>query len=285
MNTVKLERLLDEWDPARVYPNAPQGEYSCDVAKIQRTWAFDHDGNGTFEQLGKLIDEILTETRGYDVYASDISMCCEIAKKTLSYGFDPEVLRRIKDYRSIVEELSSSVDRESMRKEYSSLGTFLEGYYSPSKAELFVGGTKRGKIYKTSRIPKDVFIYYFDESDKMKMLECPMSNGLEFFEHTSSTVYGYYIDTIINAMSYFTVAAYKDGKVIEYTKYNTFGYFYTSNGIMFDRETFSYSNGELARIVYVQGKYMEDQDITKIYSSCSVEGDRLKHASGNTWFD
>lgn len=281
MNTVKLERLLDEWDPAKVYPSASQGEYSCDVAKIQRAWAFDYESNGTFEQLGKLIDEILTESRGYDVYASDISMCCEIAKKTLSYGFNPEVIKRIKDYRSIVAELSASLDKESMRKEYSSVGTFLEGYYSPSKAELFVGGTKRGKLYKTTRIPENVFIYYFDESDKLKMLERPISNGLEFFEHTSSTVYGYYIDTITNDMSYFTVAVYREGKVIEYTKYNTFGYFYTSNGIMFDRETFSYSNGELVRVVFVQGKYMEDQDTTRIYSSCSVEGDRLKCVSSN----
>lgn len=68
-------------------------------------------------------------------------------------GFDQDVLRRIKDYKKNVAELSASVDINSMRKEYSSIGTFLEGYYSPSKAELFAGGTKSGRII--TRIRKE----------------------------------------------------------------------------------------------------------------------------------
>ena len=172
-------------------------------------------------------------------------------------GFDQDVLRRIKDYKKIVAELSASVDKNSMRKEYSSTGTFLEGYYSPSKAELFVGGTKRGKLYKSSKNQRAEFIYYFDESDKLIVLERPMCKGLEYFERTPSAVYGYYIDTITHDMNYFTKTVYSEGKVVEYSLYRVILYFYMSKseGISFEREFFDYSDGELSSLVFVQGKY------------------------------
>lgn len=196
-------------------------------------------------------------------------------------GFDQDVLRRIKDYKKIVAELSASVDINSMRKEYSSTGTFLEGYYSPSKAELFAGGTKRGKLYKNSKTPNDEFIYYFDSSDKLMALERPMS-GLEYFEHTPSAVYGYYIDSITHDMSYFTKTVYSEGKVVEYSRYEVILYFYKSKseGISFEREFYGYSDGELSSLVFVQGNYTEETDTNKIYSSCLVEGERLRHRSG-----
>ena len=81
----KIMEIINEWDPAELFPMAPKDEYIieikmiyeylCEAPKVQN------------RQLAEEIHEIFIRRFGNDVYASDINQCISVAEQIISCQF------------------------------------------------------------------------------------------------------------------------------------------------------------------------------------------------------
>lgn len=106
-------------------------------------------------------------------------------------------LTQIKEkYEDKYEELMMEVEKKCVRQVNSSGGLMLHrGFYCPSSLDRVCGGANRGKII--SRWPKQGYIYYFDEKERIICVEKIVKDfepQREFLFYENNEVYSVVFD-------------------------------------------------------------------------------------------
>ena len=130
-----------------------------------------------------------------------------------------------KQYANSFDELYQSIDFSECRKEYSKGGeSMFWGYYSPSAADLYIGGLKRGKLLKDpSKNVTHSFEYLFDGNKMVCVLYClpPEYNHqygeIEFLVHSEDRILSFQYSYNFKFLKYITESIYKNGLLVQYT--------------------------------------------------------------------
>ena len=137
-------------------------------------------------------------------------------------NMDGEIIELINKYidypKDKVEELISS----SSRVEYASAGTgYLEGYYCPSRIELFVSGCKRGRLIKRPGKNFNGYKYFFSADNEICLIDTFSSRELLIREgdHVYGIYYHKFWESEIYDLSYITEAIYESNLIRSYTEY------------------------------------------------------------------
>ena len=167
---------------------------------------------------------------------------------------------KLKNYESTVEKIKNEINQNEITRQYatSSIG-LLEGYYSPSKFDLFAKGTKRGHILNGYDELNTRFIYYFDINNKIISIDSISSGMLiakEYIEYDGDSIYGYWYDLMIDTslLRRITCSFIDKGKIREYAEVvlvrdevrNLLQY-------QIDKQQFEYSSS--FRIIYESGLF------------------------------
>ena len=136
---------------------------------------------------------------------------------------DGKILELISKYIDYPKEKAEELISSSSRVEYASAGTgYLEGYYCPSRIELFVSGCKRGRLIKRPGKNFNGYKYYFSADDEICLIDTFSSRELLIRE--GDHVYGIYYDKFWESenydLSHITDALYEGDLIRSYTEYN-----------------------------------------------------------------
>ena len=86
------------------------------------------------------------------------------------YDLKDELTQIKEEYEHKYEELMMETEKKCVRKAFSRGGLMLHrGFYCPSSLDKVCGGANRGKII--NRKPKQGYIYYFDEKERLIYVE------------------------------------------------------------------------------------------------------------------
>ncbi|WP_311480776.1 DUF1871 family protein [uncultured Anaerococcus sp.] len=73
---MKIERIINSWDPYSLFPFAPKDEYSTEISKIEDFIKKNHDLEALSKYLGKLFDDQI-------IFEEEKKDFLKIAKKIL----------------------------------------------------------------------------------------------------------------------------------------------------------------------------------------------------------
>ena len=134
---------------------------------------------------------------------------------------DGKILELIDKYIDYPKEKAEELISSSSHVEYATAGTgYLEGYYCPSRIELFVSGCKRGRLIKRPGKYFDGYKYYFSADNEICLIDTHCSRELLIRE--SDRVYGIYYHKFLESesysLSYITEALYKGNLISSYSQ-------------------------------------------------------------------
>lgn len=155
-------------------------------------------------------------------------------------------------FQKFIERGEFELENPNFRKEYASSGLGLEmGYYSLSKTDLFVGGTKRGRLIKKPGKHFCGYEYCF-LGDRLQIAKCLVDGkdrNIIFLEYEDDYRYGYIFDYLGKLEPNRCFAYEMDGGTI--IGFKTFSY-YPKNDILKEdiirEEKYFYTDGELCSI-------------------------------------
>lgn len=188
-----------------------------------------------------------------------------------------DIIRRRENYKDIVSSIKEELSGITLREEYASRPVgLLEGYYSPCSYDLYVGGTKRGKLSKSK--PATGLVYYFDDNNvlrKIKHLVDGNDNMTIYYEYSGEERFGYVIDSIGDSLTSMTYHRKEDGKTAETMEISVF------RNIMIKREEYLYKEDKLIKIKFTQevadlaGRPVRSGSVGEIYST-KIDAERYK---------
>lgn len=167
------------------------------------------------------------------------------------------------------------------RVEYATHGLgYLEGYYSPSRVEVFVSGCKRGRRIKKLKSYFDGYKYYFSDENEITLIDSFNGVGLSYREimiRENDYLYGiyYYAGETNFYLNHITVTHYTNGLVRSYTDSAILpldtGLKMDMNNlhIYIDYQEYFYSDAPDPTIIKVglkHAEYRTDTNLTKIYA-------------------
>ena len=134
---------------------------------------------------------------------------------------DGKLLELIDKYIDYPKEKAEELISSSSHVEYATAGTgYLEGYYCPSRIDLFVSGCKRGRLIKKPGKYFDGYKYYFSADNEICLIDTHCSRELLIRE--SDRVYGIYYHKFLESesysLSYITEALYKGNLIRSYSQ-------------------------------------------------------------------
>lgn len=162
-----------------------------------------------------------------------------------------------RQYADSYAELTQGLEEKAVRVEYAKGGeTLHRGYYSPSVADLHVGGASRGRLLK--RTPKDDrfdYRYLFDAEDKM-LCACKYASfgdervlyQTEVFLYQGDKVLTLSYESKYRELTVITECLYENAKLLRYEYASLTPALRTDSCNQIDVEEFSYENG-LMRIL------------------------------------
>ncbi|MBR2557973.1 MAG: hypothetical protein IKE95_06385 [Methanobrevibacter sp.] len=133
------------------------------------------------------------------------------------------VLRLAEKYLDYPEDAVYAAIISAARVEYATHGLgYLEGYYCPSRVEVFVSGCKRGRLIKKIKPAFDGYKYYFSADNEIILIDTFNGIGLsrrELMVSEEDYLYGiyYYAGETSFQLDHITVTHYSNSLVRSYT--------------------------------------------------------------------
>lgn len=155
-------------------------------------------------------------------------------------------------FKAFIERNEFETENPAFRMEYASKSLGLEiGYYSLSKTDLFVGGTKRGSLIKRPRKDFNGYAYCFlgDRLQIAKRIVNGEDRNITFLEYEDNYCFGYDFDYLGELIPHRCFAYEIDGDRI--TGFKIMQYFHDIEGMkehIIHEEKYLYTGGELSAI-------------------------------------
>ena len=195
-------------------------------------------------------------------------------------------------YEEVVKAAEQRQVSDNVRIAYatSSVG-FLEGYYSPAKYELFVGGVKRGRLVKDFPKSQSGFKYYLDGEGRLIMLESYTAGQLIYkicYQREGNIEYGFKIAaTGFMNLDRLIIAEYQDKRVISYCVFTNMSSNPTRDidemteelkhpeklDHLIERHQYFYDGDRVTRLIAEQGQYFNSSNSYRETSRLDYTGD------------